>query len=705
MAANDPIDPNKSTLEGGTYELLRKRILNSSNSLQAKLEVLNDERKRVFGTIETKVLATERITTSNNCIPWDMHSFGNKFLFGYNVHVGLKSEISIKDVFSFYEYRDDHTFHELEIMASFNDKVFLDDFAQLYKYYKNAHFLRFIDVGPYFHMVFRIGKDVDDIKSFKWEFRNEKFHYIDNRSDHEYKFPEQHQFKWKKTKREDFRDGMYPHISIKDRVFVECVGGDLTIKIEDNTDDGQGIYREEVDNKQQTLDDAEIHYAEVGNLIIIRVKPYQEEKKRYLIYNEKLKEVRRIDAIEDACILLPDDQGLIFSNGYYLQSGQYKLFDLDLTNMLFERKVVSVNGEDYSYVFYNRQHGIFLLLNYNIIAQNVSNPIVCHGFTIFDNGEMCVFKADDEPKKHHAIQVWQTPFTGPNFKVEEKSDSFLQKIGNKEVVGAMAECQDIINLINKENIYADLYLDVIKKSTDVLDTYYWLGSEKEYDLNGPLQEIRKVAESAVDEYEKVRKIRENSQKRLVEIGKVQEQVIKKSKSSFSKITSYVELLAEIRTVRGEVISAKDLRYIDRTRLEGYDQELSQASDQVSESCVRFLMQDHALKPFVEKIQEFKNKIAVVKKVVDADELMVYGEKVADELDLLIETVSNLKITDATQTTRIIENISDIYAQYNQIKGSLSKKRKSLLSDEGIIYFLPFFCDDIDKVIKFGKLPF
>ena len=52
------------------------------------------------------------------------------------------------------------------------------------------------------------------------------------------------------------RHGTHPHISIEDRVFVETVGGDLTIKIEDNTETGRGLYAEEVDDPDQTLDDA-----------------------------------------------------------------------------------------------------------------------------------------------------------------------------------------------------------------------------------------------------------------------------------------------------------------------------------------------------------------------------------------------------------------------------------------------------------------
>src|SRR5690606_5857557 len=100
--------------------------------------------------------------------------------------------------------------------------------------------------------------------------------------------------------------------SIEDRVFVECVGGDLTIKIEDNTDTGEGIYFEPVDHKDQTLDDAEIFYSSIGNLILLKIRPYQEKKFRYLVFNEKLATVRRIDTIENSCVLLPDDHGIIF---------------------------------------------------------------------------------------------------------------------------------------------------------------------------------------------------------------------------------------------------------------------------------------------------------------------------------------------------------------------------------------------------------
>ena len=67
-------------------------------------------------------------------------------------------------------------------------------------------------------------------------------------------------------------------MSIEDKVFVECVGGDLTIKVEDNTDTGEGIYAEEVLDRNQKVDDAEIQYAIQGSLILLKITPFREKE-------------------------------------------------------------------------------------------------------------------------------------------------------------------------------------------------------------------------------------------------------------------------------------------------------------------------------------------------------------------------------------------------------------------------------------------
>ena len=50
--------------------------------------------------------------------------------------------------------------------------------------------------------------------------------------------------------------------------------------------------------------------------------------------------------------------------------------------------------------------------------------------------------------------------------------------------------------------------------------------------------------------------------------------------------------------------------------------------------------------------------------------------------MLIDIVSNLKIDDATQRTRIIDNISVIYSNLNQTRAGLKKKSQELMSVEG-----------------------
>ncbi|GAB5524010.1 MAG: DNA repair ATPase [Roseivirga sp.] len=702
---NENID--NITLEGGTYEILRNRLLKSGGDLRSRLDKLNHERKEVFGSIETQLLTTERVTTDNNCTPWDMLPVGDKFLFGYNVHIGLKTETDLSDVFSIYEYRD-HSFHRLDLNL-ISDKHFEADFHKLYKYYKKTRFIKFALMGPFLHMVFRVGKEVSDIKTFKWEIKEKELVYVDNRSDHEFKYPSQHEFEWKRTTRDDYRNGTFPHISIEDKVFVETIKGSLTIKIEDNTDVGKGIFEEAVAEADQTLDDAEVHYAVLGNIIILRIRPYKENY-RYIVYNSKIQEALRIDEIRDSCILLPDDHGIIFTNGYYLQTGEFKKFDNDLKSMVFEKRVASPNGEDYLYIFYNRLSGTYLLLHYNLIEQKAENPTICHGYSIFENGEMCLFRADEEPKKHHAVQIWQTPYTGPDFLIDGKHDSYLDRVGNKDIVRAMAECHEILTLIEKEDSYANLYVDLIKSATDVLDSYHWITRKETFTLSSPLKEIRETATAAVDEYEKVISIKANTRSTVTEVTGVADELIKKIKKTTAKsIDEFVGFLSQLRKVRGEVIGLKELRYIDVAMVESYENTLSEFADSTSQNCVKFLLKDKALQPYEKRVTELSKAIDAVEKVVDANELENTINQVSTDLEMLIDIVSNLKIEDATQTTRIIDNISGIYAQFNKIKASLKKKRKELLNvegkaefnaqlkliDQGVVNFLDI-CDTPEK---------
>jgi len=74
-------------LENSTYEIIRSRLLSSGLELRSRLDQLNDARKQVFGSIDTVLHGTERISTAHNCIARDMVAVGNRVLLGYNVHL------------------------------------------------------------------------------------------------------------------------------------------------------------------------------------------------------------------------------------------------------------------------------------------------------------------------------------------------------------------------------------------------------------------------------------------------------------------------------------------------------------------------------------------------------------------------------------------------------------------------------------------
>ena len=97
---------NSPQLERGTYEIIQNRLKSFSDDLRERIGFLNDERRQVFGSIPTELISTQRITTANNCVAQDIVPIGDKFVFGYNVHMGLKTITELKDVFGVFEFSD-----------------------------------------------------------------------------------------------------------------------------------------------------------------------------------------------------------------------------------------------------------------------------------------------------------------------------------------------------------------------------------------------------------------------------------------------------------------------------------------------------------------------------------------------------------------------------------------------------------------------
>jgi len=584
----------ETTLEGGSYEVIRTRLLNQAEQLGTLAADLNTRRKKLFGGTELTVIGNERVRTENNCVPRDIVSVGKYLLFGYNVFLGLKKETVVSDVFSLHKFeKTDEGFDFSAVPATeaggfLADPRFIKDFGELYKYYKDAKLTQLKRTESRLLAVFQTGQTLRDIKVFRFSLDVEgRATYIDNQGERDYVFPPSHDFEWTVATRENYVLGTHPHVNVLDQVFVETVKGDLTIKVENNSSTGLGIYSEPVDDADQSLDDAEFAYTKVGGLILLRVLPFREKTYRYLVFNTRTQHVIRIDTIGQACVRLPEDQGIIFPGGFYLQTGDYKVFEGTSEGMEFKKSIRSPNGEDVLYVFYRRDEGSYVLFPYNLVRKEVQNPLLAHGYSIFGDGRLVVFRAaSNEPTRVHPMQVWQTPFVSAEHAAAMPSaPGYLGKVGNAELVRGISEALSLQRVAKSDKPTRRSYEDLISGVTRALDAFYWL-SHAEVGLQAPMESLRRTAELIIDEFEKVQALQKRAVEAITEADAKQAQLLLRVRpEELNNAEAYMQALTELRQQRGHLISLKEIRYIDLARVEALEKQAVEETDRVSTGCV------------------------------------------------------------------------------------------------------------------------
>ena len=718
QAAQDAAQTERMVADSGSYELLKKRLASQGEALLATARSLNEARLAEFGRSEQALVLRTRARTENNCVARDIVRIGELLLFGYNVFIGLRKETSVGDVFAMYRLKGEGSAEELEavpLAGSFlEDPRFTSDFRELYAYYRQATLIQLRVTHDKLLAAFQIGQQLHDLRVFRWQIeRDGAVRYVDNRGERDMALPQSHDFEWTMTTRDDQVGGRHPHVNVLDTVFVDTIGGDLTIKIENNSESGLGIYAEPVEDKNQSLGDAEIAFAKVGLLILLRVRPYREQAARYLVFNTRTQQVERIDAIGGSCVQLPEDHGIIFPGGCYLQTGEYKLFDLPpdaVAKLRYKRMLRSPNGEDVLYVFYDAALGQYALFTYNLIDKTLAAPIVANGYARYPDGRILVFQAErGEPSRVHPMQLWQTPFASEEHAhAHPAGTGFFGRIGNAELVRGISDLMGIARAVGEQTPTRTAYEDLIRQCGRVSDAYFWLSDDEAGGLAEQLRGITEAARATLAEFEKVDSIRRETQRALAQAEGEQRALMTDIASTlWRRSEDFVQALGCLRDRRGRLQMLKELRYADLSRIDTMDGELAAEQQRIGERALQFLGGEHAFDTQRQSLARIATELPAATTTSALSRLLETLDGEAAGLDLLTEQLGSLPGGDAVTRTAILDRISLLYAEINRLRADARNQRKSLGAGEVAAEFgakMRLFGQAVENAIEFADTP-
>ncbi len=695
--SEDPPGSTDSTESVGStaYELLRQRLVGHGDDLTARANRLNDSRLETFGSSRFEVAGVERIRTDNNTVPRDIASAGGDLLFGYNVFIGLKTETTVDDVFSLHHYRAEGDSLALDPVPDeaqdnwLHDPSFQNDFRELYTYYKDARLLQLQRREGRLLAAFQTGNSLEDLRVFRWNVSPDgEVTYLDNRGERDYVTPEQFDFEWSPVTREHHVPGRNPHVNIVDRVFVDPTGGSLEIRIEDNTTEGEVLLTESVEDPDQSIADCSMSFAVLGDLVVLRVLPYREEEPRGYVVNTFARTARRNDALLESCLRLPEDHGLITPAGFELRTGESKLFDLKLDDMRFETTQRSPNGEDVLYVFHERGSGLSVMLGYNVIRREVGTPIVAHGWTVFDDGSLIVFREDDEPTRVHPMQIWRTPFVSDEFHARQPvGDTMMHRVGNADLVRGISDSLNISRQIREATPSSAVYADLSASAARVIDGHHWLVEGGLGNLAESLDAIRSTSGLIIDEFEKVQTLRATATGAVEETrADIDELLDRIDREPPADANAHVDMLRELRRHRGHVITMRDIRYVDTDALDELDARLSANFDVASGNAAEFFAGDDAFVGFHDSLGELETAIGTAPNTAELREPAERIDELGEGLDVLTQVVTGLQIDDPTVRTAILERLSDVTAGLNRVRAVSTNRRKELATAEGSAAF-------------------
>ncbi|MDC8014644.1 DNA repair ATPase [Tahibacter soli] len=678
--------------ESATFDLLRKRLVGAAATLRDKSAALNRARLAAFGRVESKLIGRLAARTEHNCVARDIVRVGDDLVFGYNVFIGLKKETQTSDVFCLYRLIENADGYDLEpraLAGSFlDDPRFVADFRELFTYYKSTTLDQLRVVGERLLLIFRTGTQIGDKRVFRFALGTDgSVHYLDNRGERDNVQLPSHDFEWTPITRENFVIGRHPHANVLDTVFVETIGGDLTIKVENNTESGLGILSEPVDDKNQALGDAEMAYADLGQLILLRIRPYRETVVRHYVYNKRLKSALRIDEIGASCMQLPEDHGIVFPGGYYLESGDHKRFtDLghDFSDFRIKRQIRAPSGEDVLYVFYQPAGGIYALLTYNLIDRVIGAPLVGNGYGRFVDGRILLItpESPDEASRLHTMQLWRTPFAFDEYaSAQPRVAGLIGRLGNATIVRALAELRELERLA-EDTGSRGAYERLLRVAARCGDAYPWLAEAEAGGIGADVATLARSGREALAAYETLERAQADARAQVKTADKAASELLSRVAAFlWQKPDDFTEAIRTLKRQRGELMQIAERPHVDATAVAAIDARLREELDRIGTRAVKFFAEPAAFEPLRKGLTEAN---AAVEQAKTSAALAPVGEsldKLAESLDGLTELIAGFEHADAQQRAELLGATSSLYADVNRIRAALRTRREALVEAE------------------------
>ncbi|MFR0355656.1 DNA repair ATPase [Streptomyces sediminimaris] len=676
---------SSDTLDSGTYEVLRDRLTARAAELARGAELLNARRVEEFGAPRLELTGTGRLRTEHPCLPRDVVAVGDRLLFGR--HAG-RPEPRADDVLALYD-RDLNRLPQDAVPGLLDDPAFQREFADLHRYYRQARLLHTRRTGGRLLAVFQTGDTTDDVRVLRWTVTEDgRAAFLDARGERDHVLPPAHDFTWTEATREDHVLGEgHPRVSVGGEAFVSTVGGRLTV----TTRQGEELYDEPVDEPLQSLADADVAHARVGDLLLLRIRPYKEDTRRHLVLSTLTRTVVRLDGIGQACRRLPEDQGIVFAGGYCLATGDHKTYELDCSGLEFEREVRSPYGEDVLYAFHARAEGRSLLLSYNTIRKEAAAPLPCRGWALFDDGTLMVLRAGDgEPARVHPLQLWSSPYVRDTHATLAGSGP-LGRVGNADLVRGIADCLAISRAVAGTTPTVEVYEALVAACVRAADSHHWLGEGELGDLRTPLDAVLDTARQVLSEFRTVRTLARQAEDALDEAAGRLAAVVRRLRGETPReAAAWVRGLSELRQAQGHVLTLKEMRGADTARIDELAARAEADLASFGQRAVTFLAREDAFAPQHTDVERLAADAGSIGSVAEAEPVAARLDDLAGTLRTVTEVVTGLETGDATVRTSVLEHIAEVLGGVNRARALLDARRRTLRDSEGRAEFAAEF---------------